>query len=362
MFPVIKTIYDLLPHIKDEELINSREIGHGCFHVSYVYQDSKLFKGDNAIYTRECRGITFNKSGEIVSRPFHKFHNLNETTGYLENDLNWNEVDSIQDKRDGSMISPVLIDKKIFWKTKKSFDNQEATLVNKLYHKDTKENDFAIHCLSLDYTPIFEFTSPYNRIVIGYKEPKLTLLAIRNLYTGEYLKYDLFKEVAEKFEIDIAQDYSYLTLDEIKQNVETGTGFEGYVITFKDGKKVKVKTNYYLALHRNVTFTTERQIAEMVLDDVIDDYKAYIQSLETEELSKRVDEIESQVIKELIELEKTCNDIIATDKDLSVKDFSLKWKSQKMFHLLIRGFRGNDMPFKDYYKMNYLEKFENIQI
>lgn len=47
--------------------------------------------------------------------------------------------------------------------------------------------EFANECIGMKYTPIFEYTSPNNRIVVKYDEERLTLTAVRHNRTGRYL-------------------------------------------------------------------------------------------------------------------------------------------------------------------------------
>jgi hypothetical protein len=47
--------------------------------------------------------------------------------------------------------------------------------------------DFASWCISNQLTPLFEWCSRKQKIVIDYPEDKLVLLAVRNNITGEYL-------------------------------------------------------------------------------------------------------------------------------------------------------------------------------
>jgi len=52
--------------------------------------------------------------------------------------------------------------------------------------KNAKYLDFAKWCIEQEITPIFEWCSLKQRIVIAYPEDKLILLAVRCNFTGEY--------------------------------------------------------------------------------------------------------------------------------------------------------------------------------
>jgi len=48
--------------------------------------------------------------------------------------------------------------------------------------------DFARDCIGEGYTPIFEWCSNKNRIVLDYPEDQLILTSVRHMITGEYQK------------------------------------------------------------------------------------------------------------------------------------------------------------------------------
>jgi RNA ligase len=54
--------------------------------------------------------------------------------------------------------------------------------------KNIKYNEFAKWCLDTNITPIFEFCSKKNKVVIEYEEDRMTLLAARENVSGKYLK------------------------------------------------------------------------------------------------------------------------------------------------------------------------------
>jgi hypothetical protein len=64
----------------------------------------KLFH--NEPIERECRGIKFcSKTGRVLARPYHKFHNLNERVpNIVRLTLTYGSHMSILDKLDGSMV------------------------------------------------------------------------------------------------------------------------------------------------------------------------------------------------------------------------------------------------------------------
>ena len=82
-FPTIMTIEDVLPHIDNYFRVVKKNDGYT--YINYSMMTPAVFppvEGTDeerlkASIRRECRGITFDtKTGQIVSRPFHKFFNF----------------------------------------------------------------------------------------------------------------------------------------------------------------------------------------------------------------------------------------------------------------------------------------------
>ena len=73
-FPIIKLIDDVLPHIQENDnfSVNKKD---DYVVIDYILNTPDLF--NNSI-EKECRGIIFHEDGHLLSRPLHKFFNLNE--------------------------------------------------------------------------------------------------------------------------------------------------------------------------------------------------------------------------------------------------------------------------------------------
>jgi len=183
MFPIIHNIEEVWPLVKNKKefkLSESKEYGFSS--ICYFITTNCKTQFDTSI-SRECRGIKFSLStGDILARPFHKFFNRGEIS---EEEPNSNISFTIWDKLDGSMIHPIITPLKgIKLCTKAGITDislgAESLLTKELTLKLTS-------LLTQGITPIFEYTSPTNRIVLKYDQPKLTLLALRENISGFYL-------------------------------------------------------------------------------------------------------------------------------------------------------------------------------
>jgi len=107
-FPIIETIDDVLPHIKNyEEIVVSENVQGNYVTIRYMISTPNLWEWNEndalgCAIRRECRGIAFDvKTGEVISRPWHKFFNVNEKPETQFNLINLEEPHIILEKLDG---------------------------------------------------------------------------------------------------------------------------------------------------------------------------------------------------------------------------------------------------------------------
>lgn len=192
-FPKIEHINDVIPHIKNySEFIISDKNDYKA--INYVVSKQETFssadiKNDiGAQIRRECRGLIFDKNGKIVRRSYQKFFNINEKDETQSNKIDLTQNHIILEKLDGSMITPIYINDGFRFTTKMGITD---TSINSEKWVLTKSNyiDFVNQVYFRNFTPIFEWCSRSNRIVIDYPEDRLVLTGIRNTLTGKYTSY-----------------------------------------------------------------------------------------------------------------------------------------------------------------------------
>lgn len=190
-FPQITRIDDILKAIegRPEFIVAERE--HFDV-VNYMVSMPTSFEmeGPDDYYgalRRECRGIKFFKDGTIGARPFHKFFNIGEKEETQSNLLDFNQDHTIVTKLDGSMIHPMKIENDIRWMTKMGITDVSLQ-AEEFINKNRKYKDFGNWCVLNDMTPLFEWCSRKQKIVIDYPEDNLVLLAVRHNISGEYVK------------------------------------------------------------------------------------------------------------------------------------------------------------------------------
>ena len=350
--------------VKSKEEIRESLIGHGCTSFCYMISGPDTFDSAAA---RECRGIVF-AGPHVVGRPLRKFFNVNEREETLLKNLDWSKVVRVMDKRDGSMIHTVSTMDGILLKSKKSFESDVAKAADTWMNNEPGHNVFrlALRMSALYKTCIFEWTAPTARIVLFYPEAELQLLHIRDNVTGEYMdKEDLYKWAAE-FNVKVVEevDLSKYGVDVTKMDFaaaehlhKTVEGVEGWVFQFEDGNMVKLKTDWYIKRHHAMTFIRERDIAQLVLDEGLDDMKAMLVSENVN--IDRILEIERTVVEDLNRVRSGIEQVVAEGAHMDRKTFaqvhSQSHNEFGWFALLMRQYGGQEPNYKDWYVKHVLK-------
>lgn len=282
-FPEINHINDVLPHIEGWDEFRVMEKDWYTV-INYMVAFEETFSYDspdgsdsyhNMSVRRECRGLIFDtKTGDLISRPYHKFFNAGERDETQVNKINLYEPHVVLEKLDGSMIRPIPTKEGFRLATKAGITdvamNAEVFVANKPHYAT-----FINLCISQETTPIFEWVSRKNRIVVDYPEDNLILTAIRDNRNGSYVEYESMKRSASHLNIPVVKAVDGLAVQNIdlfvKQVREWDDG-EGVVIRFDNGHMVKVKADDYVLRHKSKdAINQEKNVIETILDDAVDD-------------------------------------------------------------------------------------------
>lgn len=292
-FPVINTIDDVLPAIegRPEFIVAERDFGTVINYMVAMPDTFKMEGPDDVMgaIRRECRGLIFDREGRIMSRPFHKFFNVNEKEETQAHVLDLSRPHIVMDKLDGSMIRPVVQDGMVRLATKMGVTDIAIEAERLL---DPDQYDWLEDMMFDGFTPIFEYVAPTNKIVVEYAEAKLILTAIRNTVDGEYVDGEglyLMNSPWSPFEVvridsSIHDFNAYLTYSRDQQ------GREGDIIRFADGHMIKIKNDWYVQIHKTKDIVrVDRNIIELVLNETIDDTRAMLDPSDL----VRVDQVET---------------------------------------------------------------------
>jgi RNA ligase len=326
-FPQIKTIDDVLPHISGREEFRVME-KEGYTVIKYVVAFDTTFEWDSndpvgSAIRRECRGMIFNQDGELISRPYAKFFNIGEKEETQLNKVNLYESHIVLEKLDGSMIRPIPTAEGFNLATKAGVTDisQQA----EEFISDKPHYAKFIHSMfDGKLTPIFEWVSRKNRIVVDYENDNLILTAIRNTEMGHYLPYFNMLDLAEHWNIPVVQAVDGLAVQNIElfvKQIREWEDSEGVVVRFDSGHMVKVKSADYVLRHKTKdAINQEKNVLQCILNDSVDD----LVPLLTPEDADRLKRFQGAFWAGLVDVGTDIHDTYRQiDRGQSQKDFAL---------------------------------------
>ena len=260
----IRTIDDVLPHIgEDNGIIVSRRPDHTV--IDYVFTTDDTFNSDMAL---QCRGLKFDAEGRIIARPFHKFFNLGERED--PGQVDWSRAHHVLDKLDGTMLHAARLGDDLVFMTRMGVTDQARAAAD---HADDALMGFCAAQLDAGRTPLFEYTAPDNRIVVAYDKPQITLLAVRDTVSGQYMPDGDLRDLGKRFGLavtghngQVADIRDFMTRARALEDVE------GYVIAFDDGHRIKLKADAYVLRHRALSNAhLEKSVLAWSVNDAVDD-------------------------------------------------------------------------------------------
>jgi RNA ligase len=288
----------------------------------------------DAIVLRQLRGIKFYKDGKIAVLPMPKFFNINQHPETFEKDIDWTRPHIIMTKMDGSFMNPVYLEKDGMYDfrlaTKMGF-TETADQAQKVFNKNPEYFEFCNHMAMMACTPTFEYTSPNNRIVLPYFSEKLTLLGVRDNFTGRFLPQNEVEYYASRFSIPLVSTYTADNIQEFIAGVKDLKGIEGFVIRFTDNDQmIKLKTDEYCLIHRaKDDILNEKAVISLICDNSIDDLVGILPPEDAEPLLRFSEQVSGNISSKLFhwtEILRYMKQIGTTRKDFALQPRS-EWPS-----------------------------------
>lgn len=287
--PAIENIKQVLPAIDGlPEFVRKDK---GWFEViDYIYMTDKTFqdpfeKGISEEESllrklrRECRGLKFcSKTGKILARPFAKFHNLNERPEYATANVDLTQGHVILDKLDGSMIHTCSTGMGIYLMTRMGITEVAEAADRFMCSNPIRFSGLFSSLPVEEYTYIFEYVGPNNKIVLDYKEEDLILTAIRHTVNGTYVFHDELVKLGNAFGVRVVEAFPFEgfnnNMERIANCIASETAGEGYVVRFDTGAMIKIKCDEYVRKHRSKELIGSPKgmiglIVENTLDDIL---------------------------------------------------------------------------------------------
>lgn len=204
--------------------------------------------------TEQTRGLIYNPTtGQIVARPLRKFYNYGEKNA---DPITAQEYVTAYDKVDGSLGIAYPIPGTNYEEyaiaTRGSFTSEQALWATEKFMRPRDPGKFPF---IIGDTDLFEIIYPDNRIVVQYGEYEgLKYLGTVHNDTGRF-----------RFEADMFDDRVDIIYEGTFEGVHTlrnRENAEGVVVVTRDNRRVKVKQQDYVELHRIVSHLTPKTVWE----------------------------------------------------------------------------------------------------
>ena len=238
--------------------------------------------------TIESRSLKLHRHDlSVASRSFDRFFNYGEVPDmYSEFDYK-NSV--VMEKVDGSLI-PIWynqIDHK--WEvSSRSMIFGESTLSDdgKTIRQMVFEIFDSFDLLDQEFTYIFEYIGPDNRIVTPYDTSQIVLLGIRNNNSGSYRSILEMETLIDKINNEHVRMVNLYNFNSFEEIIDATHKFEkmeeGFVIwDTSNDLRIKIKSEQYVAIHRlHGNINSIRDIIEIVVTGETEEILIYLPHLE----------------------------------------------------------------------------------
>jgi RNA ligase len=311
-FPEINHIDDVIPHIEDwQEFKVMQKDWYTVINYMVAFEETFSLVRERSHYNmkirRECRGMIFDTAtGNLISRPYHKFFNVGEREETNLDKIDLTQPHVVLEKLDGSMIRPIPTPEGFRLGTKAGITdvamNAEYFIADKPEYAKFIKSSFAC-----GLTPIFEWCSRKNRIVVDYSEDNLILTAVRDMRSGNYIPYSQMVETGKNYAIPVVKAIAgdETDIEKIVDHIRKWDDGEGVVIRFDNGHMVKIKADEYILRHRSKEqINSEKNIIQVILNDSVDDMIPLLTSEDAQRLKDfqqkfwcAVDEVSSDLTK-----------------------------------------------------------------
>ena len=203
--------------------------------------------------------------------------------------------------------------------------------------------DFVHQQLQEDFTPIFEWCSSRQSIVLHYPQDRLVLTELRHMLTGEYVTYEqMLKQTPKGVEVVKAVTaVAYQNLDDVVRAARQLYGEEGWVIRFNSGEMVKLKCDEYVRQHRVLeSLRWEKDVLALTLAGEVDDVRGIV----SPQVQAQLDQFERAVNEGVLARARVLETVVEAAKGMDRKTFATivvaQWPQSQERSLLFKIFEG----------------------
>lgn len=317
--------------------------------------------------TMECRSLILDRTTyEVISRKFDRFFNLGEFEEFYH-DFDFDNC-HIMSKEDGSLVgfyyNPHT---ERFSISTKSLANAEGlnengvSWYNQILSAGAFKDDIDYQTRmneipdAKNWTFIFEFVGPYNRIVTPYTESQLVFIGARK-HTGQWMSKETMIEYVHYFDSLNIRLPEFHTKPKTLSDVVTKANEllnlkEGFVLWDPiNNKRIKVKSEKYVIAHTmrgETTTPTIKNILKLIFTGEADEFISYFPEYTTD--FQRAQEAIFKFEYEITRIHYQYKSI----EDQKI--FALAVKDEPFSFILFAAKRKNKHPIKIFYELD-LEK------
>ena len=291
------------------------------------YSQTTQYEGKWDEVTMLCRGLVTDDMGRIVARPFKKFFNMEEGKHTPTSEFD------VYEKMDGSLIIVFWYDGGWVVASRGSFTSEQSLASERIFFDELDHN------FSIGITYLFEFTAPWNRIVVDYGEKSnLTLLGAIRTDDGDEAPWEVLKGIGDGAGCDVVKKYDGIT-DYFTLKGMIGNNAEGFVIRFSNGDRMKIKGEEYLRLHKIMTEVSTKSVWDVLSNG--DDMEGLLKDVPDEFYSK-IKEYERELLGEYNKIETISTTRFNEFKHLNKKEYAEQVKFNKYNSVLFSMYDGKD--------------------
>jgi hypothetical protein len=227
---------------------------------------------------KHMRSVVVNYAGEVISASFPKFTNWGENPDHfpVPNSL---KNATIVEKLDGSTLIVSKYNGQYILRTRGTVDASKlangfelelfkSTILNKLQDN----ND------TWDYSIIWEWLSPINKIVLSYgDEPIWKLIGFINHINYSLAQQDMLDAMAKKYDLLRPEIYTFTDISDMLQIVDKWQNKEGVCLYSKNDQVIhKIKASKYLLLHHlKSELSSLEKVLDVWLEQGMPDYQTF---------------------------------------------------------------------------------------
>lgn len=356
--PFLKKLEDLKEQgfaVKDKKIG-----GDVCYLVTPPHMGIEWNK-DNLIY----RSSIWAEDGTLVSASFPKFFNWGEQSELAPEPTSLKNAIA-KGKLDGSLLCTSKHNGELIVRTRGTFDatqldnGHEISVLKQRYPKAFNNK----YINSEQYSVIYEWVSPINRIVLDYgPEPDIFLTAVIQHDGYKMLSQPQVDNIAKELGVMRPEEFKFSDIGTMIQSIKDLKDKEGICLYYgPDGQCIKkIKSTDYLTKHHFRSNLTPKTMIEMYLHYDLPSYEEFLNKIETDfdyenmvmskPLVKKITDAKNQIDKLMADIEQEVAPLRNKERRDAAREIMDKYNKMGYTGLAFKVLDGKELMPKDYKNM-----------